>query len=90
MINLIKYTELTKGSYRIRDLSRFFGVTDVTLQTWEKEDRIKFLHTEGKSRYLTKDLLIEKLDKRGLFIDDRPVNKKDVLYARVSSHDQKK
>ena len=86
---MIKYTELTKDSYRIRDLSRFFGVTDVTLRTWEKEGRIKFLRTEGKSRYLTKDLLIEELDKRGLFIDDRPMNKKDVLYARVSSHDQK-
>lgn len=86
---MIKYTELTKDSYRISDLSRFFGVTDVTLRTWEKEGRIKFLRTEGKSRYLTKDLLIEELDKRGLFVDDRPMNKKDVLYARVSSHDQK-
>ena len=86
---MIKYTELTKDSYRIRDLSRFFGVTDVTLRTWEKEGRIKFLRTEGKSRYLTKDLLIKELDKRGLFIDDKPMNKKDVLYARVLSHDQK-
>lgn len=86
---MIKYTELTKDSYRISDLSRFFGVTDVTLRTWEKEGRIKFLRTEGKSRYLTKDLLIEELDKRGLFIDNRPMNKKDVLYARVSSNDQK-
>ena len=86
---MIKYTELTKDSYRISDLSRFFGVTNVTLRTWEKEGRIKFLRTEGKSRYLTKDLLIEELDKRGLFVDDRPMNKKDVLYARVSSHDQK-
>lgn len=89
MIKLIKYTELEKDNYKISDLSRFFGVTDVTLRTWEKEGRIKFLRTEGKSRYLTKDLLIEELDKRGLFIDDRPINKKDVLYARVSSHDQK-
>lgn len=89
MIKLIKYTELTKDSYRIRDLSRFFGVTDVTLRTWEKEGRIKFLRTEGKSRYLTKDLLIEELNKRGLFIDDRPMDKKDVLYARVSSHEEK-
>lgn len=86
---MIKYTELEKDNYKISDLSRFFGVTDVTLRTWEKEGRIKFLRTEGKSRYLTKDLLIEELDKRGLFIDDRPINKKDVLYARVSSHDQK-
>ena len=86
---MIKHTELTKDSYRISDLSRFFGVTDVTLRTWEKEGRIKFLRTEGKSRYLTKDLLIEELDKRGLFIDDRPMKKKDVLYARVSSHEQK-
>lgn len=86
---MIKYTELTKDSYRIRDLSRFFSVSDVTLRTWEKDGRIKFLRTEGKSRYLTKDLLIKELDKRGLFIDDRPINKKDVLYARVSSHDQK-
>ena len=86
---MIKYTELTKDSYRIRDLSRFFGVTDVTLRTWEKEGRIKFLRTEGKSRYLTKDLLIEELNKRGLFIDDRPMDKKDVLYARVSSHEEK-
>lgn len=86
---MIKYTELTKDSYRISDLSRFFGVTDVTLRTWEKEGHIKFLRTEGKSRYLTKDLLIEELDKRGLFVDDRPMNKKDVLYARVLSHDQK-
>lgn len=86
---MIKYTELTKDCYKISDLSRFFGVTDVTLRTWEKEGRIKFLRTEGKSRYLTKDLLIEELNKRGLFIDDRPMNKKDILYARVSLHTQK-
>lgn len=72
---MIKYTELTKDSYRISDLSRFFGVTDVTLRTRKKEGCIKFLRTEGKSRYLTKDLLIEELDKRGLFIDNRSMNK---------------
>lgn len=89
VIELIKYTDLTKDAYRISDLATFFGVTTVTLRTWEKEGRIEFLRTEGKSRYLTKYLLIEELDKRGLFFDDRPQNKKDVLYARVSSHDQK-
>lgn len=86
---MIKYTELNKDSYKISDLATFFGVTTVTLRTWEKEGRIKFLRTEGKARYLTKNLLIEELDKRGLFFDDRPVNRKDVLYARVSSHEQK-
>ena len=51
---MIKYTELTKDSYRISDLSRFFGVTDVTLRTWEKEGHIKFLRTEGHSSCLAR------------------------------------
>ena len=63
---MIKYTELTKNNYKISDLATLFGVTAVTLRAWEKEGRINFLRTEGKARYLTKDLLVKELDKRGL------------------------
>lgn len=89
MTSLIKYTELIKNNYKIGDLAALFGVTTVTLRAWEKEGRINFLRTEGKARYLTKDLLVKELDKRGLLVDDRPMRKKDILYARVSSHEQK-
>ena len=65
------------------------GVTTITLKNWESSGKIEFSRTPTNIRFLSRDQLINVLDKQGLYFNDTNFTKKDVIYARVSSHDQK-
>ena len=57
---------------------------------WVAEGKIKTCRTEGNHRLIMKEDLIDFLDNKGLIIDDTINQKRDILYARVSSNEQKK
>lgn len=61
---MIKTSQLTKDTYKPKDIAQFLGVTTRTLQNWDKDDN-------------------------GLLFNDTIDKKRDIIYARVSSHDQK-
>lgn len=65
------------------------GVTTITLKNWESSGKIEFSRTPTNIRFLSRDQLINVLDKQGLYFNDTNFTKKDIIYARVSSHDQK-
>ena len=76
--------------YRPKDIAYFLGVTTRTLQNWDAEGKIAFRRDIiSNRRYLTKEDVIELLKQHELLWDDTPTYKRDVIYARVSSHDQK-
>ena len=87
---MIKRSTLQKNIYKPKDISRFLGVTTRTLQNWEYQGKISFKRNPiSDRRYMDRDDVIELLQERNLLIDDLNDSKKDVIYARVSSHDQK-
>lgn len=87
---MIKISQLTKDTHKPKDIAQFLGVTTRTLQNWDKDNKICF-QRDGVSnrRFMSKDDVIKLLDDNGLLFDDTSNKKRDVIYVRVSSHDQK-
>lgn len=87
---MYKDSELTKSTYKLTEISKMLGVTTKTLKNWELAGKIVFNRTSTNIRYLTRQSLVSLLDNHGLYYNDSENVKRDVIYARVSSHDQKK
>lgn len=87
---MIRLSQLSKEIYRPKDIAFFVGVTTRTLQNWESEGKLDFRRNpETNRRFLTKTDVIALLKERDLLVDDCTDVRRDVVYARVSSHDQK-
>lgn len=86
---MFKLTEFTKEIYSPKEVSSFLGVTVRTLQVWDSKGMIPFHRSQTNRRYLDKKYLLKILEDRNLLIDDTVFSKHDILYARVSSHEQK-
>lgn len=90
MMNLYQVSELNKNVYKVHEVAELLGVTTKTIRNYDKEGKLKTCRTEGNHRVILRDDLIDFLSNRGLIVDDTLMQKADVIYARVSSHDQKK
>lgn len=87
---MVKTSQLIKNHYKPKDIAEFLGVTTRTLQNWDKDGKITFRRDAvSNRRYLTKEDTIELLKQHDLLWDDLSDKRRDVIYARVSSHDQK-
>jgi len=87
---MYKVSDLTKKAYRVKETADILGVTTMTIRRYDREGKLKTVRTAGGHRVILKDDLIAFLDRKGMIVDDTVQDKKDVIYARVSSHDQKK
>jgi excisionase family DNA binding protein len=69
--------------YNIREFAKLLGITPQTLRVWEKEGKIKPVRTKGRHRRYDDEML------REIIFKEKPqVQRKTVLYARVSSNGQ--
>lgn len=87
---MYRTSDLTKPVYRAGEVAKLLGVTTNTLRYYAEQGKIRTVRSEGGHRLVTREDLIEFLDKRGMLFDDSQQEKRDVIYARVSSYDQKK
>lgn len=87
---MYKDSELTQATYKLNQVAKMLNVTPTTLRNWEKVGKVKFDRTPTNIRFLPRNKLIDLLEVQGLYYDDSNTQQKDVIYARVSSHDQKK
>ena len=85
---MIKISELTKEQYTVGEVAKLLGVHVKTVQVWDRTGVLPFSRTHTNRRILPKDKIIELLDSRGLLYKDEKDNKRDVIYARVSSHEE--
>ena len=85
---MIKISELTKEQYTAGEVAKLLGVHVKTVQVWDRTGVLPFSRTHTNRRILPKDKIIELLDSRGLLYKDENANKRDVIYARVSSHEE--
>lgn len=85
---MIKISELTKEQYTVGEVAKLLGVHVKTVQVWDRTGVLPFSRTHTNRRILPKDKIIELLDSRGLLYKDEKANKRDVIYARVSSHEE--
>lgn len=89
-VSMYKDSELTQSTYKLNQVAKMLSVTPTTLRNWEKTGKVKFDRTPANIRFLPRNKLIALLDKQGLYYNDSNTQQKDVIYARVSSHNQKK
>ena len=59
-----------------------------TVIRYDNEGILKFQRNESNRRVMFKEDLLNYLEEKGLLLDDTVALKKDVIYCRVSSHDQ--
>lgn len=80
--------DINKAYYTTKEVSDIFGVSPKTVQGWDRRGLLKFQRTSTNRRILPKEDLVSELKTRNMYIetDDR---KKDIIYARVSTLNQK-
>ena len=86
---MIKQSELTKEQYTIGEVAAFLNINVKTIQRWDREGIFKCERTHTNRRVINRDNLIEVLNNRGMLFNDTNSFKADVIYARVSSNEQK-
>ena len=82
-------SELTQATYKLNQVAKMLNVTPTTLRNWEKVGKVEFDRTPTNIRFLPRNKLIDLLAEQGLYYNDKTTQRKDVIYARVSSHNQK-
>lgn len=87
---VFKREDLTKDSYTTGDVAKLFNVTPRTIQQWDREGLIGFDRTPTNRRKVSKEKLIAYLKTRNMFYEEEGKEKKDIIYARVSSQGQVK
>ncbi len=86
---MYELSSLTKPVYRAGEVCRMLGIKYQTLHNYDAQGVLKFTRTEGGHRLVSREELARYLDSRGMLHDDLAAEKKDVIYARVSSNEQK-
>lgn len=89
VIAMYELSSFTKPMYKVGEVSDLLGVTIQTLHNYDKQGVLKFERTDGGHRLVSKEELVRYLDSKGLLHNDLAIEKKDVVYARVSSNEQK-
>ena len=87
---MYQVSDFHKNFYRVHEVADFLGVTTKTIRNYDKEGKLKTCRTEGNHRVIAREDFLAFLEKKGLLVDDTIQQKRDVIYARVSSHEQKK
>ena len=87
---MYRVSDFGKNSYKVHEAAEILGVTTKTIRNYDRDGKLKTYRTEGNHRIVMRDDLIEFLTEKGLILDDPASQRKDVIYARVSSHDQKR
>lgn len=82
-------SDFTKNMYRVHEVAQILGVTTTTIRNYDKDGKLKTCRTEGNHRMIMREDLIAFLDSKGIIVNDISENRRDIIYARVSSHDQK-
>ena len=86
---MIKQSELIKEQYTIGEVAALLNIHVKTIQRWDREGVFKCERTHTNRRVINKDNLIAVLNDRGMLFNDINNSKVDVIYARVSSNEQR-
>ena len=86
---MILLSKLTKEMYRPKEVETMLGVSTKTVYKWGTDGKLDFSLTETGRRLYHKKSLIKQLDRLGLLLDDTGESRRDIIYSRVSSNEQK-
>ena len=87
---MYKASDFKKQVYKTGEVAQILGVTVKTVQNYDRDEKLMFSRSQGNRRNILREDLLRFLEERGILYNDTAAGKRDVIYARVSSHDQKK
>ena len=82
-------SDITKQSYKVREAAEILGVSTKTIRNYDAQGILRAERTVGNHRVILRDELIRFLDEKGMLYDDTQKGRRDIVYARVPSHEQK-
>ena len=85
---MINKNELNKRYYSTGEVAKLLGVVPMTIMRWDKKGKIKFSRTDTNRRVISREDLIDFLKEQHIYLDLPDNNKMDIVYARVSTHEQ--
>ena len=85
---MYKRSDFTKEYYKAGEVAHYLGVTTRAVQGYDKRGILPFGRTETNRRMLAREYLLAYLDEHHMLARDE-ADRRDVIYARVSSQDQK-
>ena len=86
---MYRVSDFTKQCYKVNEAAEILGVATKTIRNYDNRGILKAERTVGNHRMISRDSLIRFLDEKGMILDDTIKQRRDIVYARVSSHDQK-
>ena len=86
---MIRLSTLTKDLYKPKEVEKMLGIASKTVYQWGSAGRLDFSVTQTGKRLYHRDSIIAQLDQMGLLLDDTGESRRDVIYSRVSSNEQK-
>lgn len=85
---MVKLSELNKEFYHSGELGKMIGMSTKTIQNYCNQGKIEFVQINATNRLIPKSEVVRFLKLKDVLIDDSN-NKKDIIYARVSTNKQK-
>lgn len=85
---MYKRSEFTKRAYKTGEVADILHLHYQTVIRYDKQGKINFHRSESGRRVMFREDLLEYLEEHQLLIDDESDRKRDVIYCRVSSHEQ--
>ena len=87
---MYKSSDFTKPVYKTGEIMEILNISYSTIKVYDKNGTLPIKRTGTGRRAIFREDLLNYLDSKGLLYDDtETVNKHDIIYARVSSHEQK-
>jgi len=86
---LLKRSEFLKHQYTTGEVAGYLGLRPQTVILQDKQGKLPFRRTESNRRVMLREDLLHILDERGMIYDDKSDLQRDIIYCRVSSHEQK-
>lgn len=86
---MFKQSDFIKDYYRAGEAARLLGVTTKTIREYDLSGKLESIRTIGGHRLIKKESILNFLAQRNMLLDDSESARNDIVYARVSSHEQK-
>ena len=87
---MYKSSEFTKPAYKTGEVMKILNISYSTIKVYDKQNKLPIKRTATGRRVVFREDLLAYLDQNGLlYRDTEGTEKHDIIYARVSSNEQK-
>ena len=86
---MYKRSDFTKPAYKTAEIMEILNISYSTIKNYDKQGKLLIRRTETGRRVVLREDLLNYLDSLEILVHDDETIKYDVIYARVSSNEQK-